>query len=312
MPPVIASLLAGAGLLLAFGAALAQERPALASSAAAAMPKTVALATVDDAGNRLTLAAPARRIVSLAPHATELLYAAGAGEQVVGVSEFSDHPPQARQLPGVGSAAALDLERIVALKPDLVVAWSSGNSAAQIARLKNLGIPVFESEPRDFATIAGNIERLAQLAGTESAGRAAAAKFRARLDSLAERHAQSAPVRVFYQIWDKPLMTLNDMHMASAVLRLCGGRNVFGGLKQLAPTVGVEDVVRIDPEAIIGGTSKDNNALSSWRRFPKMTAVARGNLFVADPDLLTRPGPRIIDGAGQICRLLETARARRP
>jgi iron complex transport system substrate-binding protein len=291
-------------------------RRAMLAAMLAAAPALQAISATpavrDDAGHQLALAAPARRIVSLAPHATELLFAAGAGAHVVGVSEFSDYPPQARRIPHVGSAAALDLERIVALKPDLVVAWGSGNSAAQIVRLKNLGIPVFESEPRDFAAIASNIERLARLAGTEATGRAAAAAFRARLDGLAARHAQSTPVRVFYQIWDKPLMTLNDRHMASAVLRLCGGRNVFGNLKQLAPTVGVEAVVRADPEAIIGGRGEENNAPSSWRRFPNMTAVVRGNLFVADPDLLTRPGPRIVDGAAQICQFLETARARRP
>lgn len=269
-------------------------------------------AVIDDAGHKLVLAAPAQKIVSLAPHATELLFAAGAGNHVVGVSEFSDFPPPARRIASIGSAAALDLERIVALKPDLVVAWSSGNSATQIARLKTLGIPVFESEPRDFAAIAGNIERLAQLAGTETAGHAAAQAFRARLDSLAAHYAKSPPVRVFYQIWDKPLMTLNDSHMASAVLRLCSGRNIFGGLRQLAPVVGIEDVVRADPEVIIGGTGAENNALDSWRRFPKMTAVARGNLMTANPDLLTRPGPRIIDGAEQICSLLDSARARRP
>lgn len=294
------------GLSLMLAAALAQAvTPATRSINA--MP-----GVTDDAGHRLTLLAPARRIVSLAPHATELLYAAGAGDQVIGVSEFSDYPQKARQVPRIGSAAALDLERIVGLKPDLVVAWSSGNAAAQITRLKNLGIPVFESEPHDFAGIASNIERLAQLAGTEAAGRAAASSFRARLDLLSGRYARRAPVRVFYQVWDKPLMTLNGQHMVSAVMRLCGGHNIFDSLPQLAPMVGVEAVVRADPEVIIGDSAEQNNAPSAWRRFPKMTAVARGNLFMLDPDLLTRPGPRIIDGAEQMCQRLETARARRP
>ncbi|RJG01455.1 cobalamin-binding protein [Noviherbaspirillum sedimenti] len=298
--PLTATVLLAAVLL---AAVLLAGGPALANGAPG---------VVDDAGRTLALSTPARRIVSLAPHATELLYAAGAGEQVVGVSEFSDYPQKARQVPRIGGGGALDLERIVALKPDLVVAWRSGNSAVQIARLKNLGIPIFESEPRDFAAIASNIERLAQLAGTETAGHAAASAFRARLDLLSTRFAGRAPVRVFYQVWDKPLMTLNGQHMVSAVMRLCGGRNIFDSLPQLAPMVGVEAVVRADPEVIMGDSAERNNAPSAWRRFPKMTAVERGNLFVIDPDLLTRPGPRIIDGAEQMCQQLETARSKRP
>ncbi len=270
-----------------------------------------AISVTDDAGHTVTLATPARRIISLAPHATELLFAAGGGERLVGVSDFSNYPEQATKIASVGSAAALDLERIALLKPDLVLAWSSGNSAAQIARLKQLRIAVFESEPRDFAAVAANIERLAQLAGTEATGRHAAAAFRARLQSLSATYASRSPVGVFYQIWREPLMTINDRHMISTVLHLCGGLNIFGRLTPLAATIGVEDVVQANPEVIIAGSSEHDNAPSGWKRFPKMTAVMRDNLFVLDPDLLTRAGPRILDGAEILCRQLETARKKR-
>ncbi len=267
-----------------------------------------ALAVTDDAGRTVRLAAPARRIVSLAPHATELLYAAGAGARLVGADEFSNYPSAASRLPRIGSAAALDMERILSLRPDLVVAWSSGNSAAQVARLKKLGIPVFESEPRDFEAVASNVERLGRLAGSEATGRQAARAFRASLDALAASRRHARPVTVFYQVWDRPLMTVNGKHMVSSAMRLCGGRNIFDGLAQLAPTVGTEDVVRTDPEVIIGGTGEEHNAIAPWRRFPAMTAVARDNLFTIDPDLLTRPGPRILEGTREMCRLLDAAR----
>lgn len=270
-----------------------------------------AITVVDDGGHAVTLAAPARRIVSLAPHATELLFAAGAGASLVGVSEYSNYPPPAKQITSVGSAAALDLERIAVLKPDLVLAWGSGNSAAQIARLKSLRIPVFVSEPRDFAAIASSLERIAQLAGTGSVGRVAAAAFRTRLQAISDAYANRPPVRVFYQIWREPLMTVNDRHMISTVLRLCGGRNIFGQLPQLAPAIGIEAVVQADPEAIIAGSSEQGNAPAGWQRFPAMTAVARGNLFTLDPDLLTRPGPRILEGAELLCRQMESARKNR-
>ncbi|HEX2530229.1 MAG TPA: cobalamin-binding protein [Burkholderiaceae bacterium] len=282
-----------------------------ALSFACAGSALAAVSAVDDSRYAVTLAAPAQRIVSLAPHATELLYAAGAGAKLVGASEYSDYPPEARRLPSVGGAAALDLERIISLKPDLVVAWGNGNSAAQLAKLRNAGIPVFDSQPSDFEAIASSIERLAQLSGTEALGRIAASRFRARLGRIAATYRQRPAVSVFYEISREPLMTLNDAHMVSDAIRLCGGQNVFGGLPQLAPTISVEAVLKADPDAIITSDSSKDHVLANWRRFPALKAVARGNLFTVDPDLLTRAGPRILDGAEALCKEIETARNRR-
>lgn len=293
---------------------MARARRLLAASALAALGAGAhAQITVsDDSGQRVALAAPAQRIVSLAPHATELLFAAGAGAAVVGVSQYSDYPPAARRIASVGGVAALDLERIVALKPDLIVAWASGNSASQVARLRQLGIPVFESEPRDFAAVASSLERLARLAGSDAAGQAAAAGFRARHAALAERYGRRPAVRVFYQIWEQPLMTLTDASLAGAALRLCGAQNIFGGLPQLAPTVGREAVLAADPEAIVSADGPTRNDFSGWKRFAQMTAVVRDNLFSIDADLMARAGPRILDGTEALCQKLELARSRRP
>jgi iron complex transport system substrate-binding protein len=283
----------------------------VAASLAAPAAASAAVSVLDDRNQTVSLAAPAQRIVSLAPHATELLFAAGAGTKVVGIIEYSDYPPAAKRLPSVGNATMLDIERIVALRPDLVVLWGSGNLAPQVARLRALGIPTYDSEPGDFEAIASSLERLAHLAGTDAAGKAAAASFRARLADLRHEYRQRPVVSVFYQIWREPLMTLNDAHMVSAAIRLCGGRNIFGGLPQIAPAVSVESVLKADPEAIVAGSSRDDDALSAWRRYSGLTAVTRGNLFVVESDMLTRPGPRILDGTRTLCRHLDAARARR-
>ena len=274
-------------------------------------PPAHALTAVDDAGVQLQLPNAARRIISLSPHATELLFAIGAGSSVIAVVDYSDYPAAARQLPSVGSAAYLDMERILAYRPQLVVAWGSGNNASRIEQLRALGIPVFASEPRDFEGIASNMERLGELTGTAQQARSVAGHFRQQVRSLQSRYRQRRPVSVFYQAWDAPLMTLNHQHLVSQVLTLCGGSNVFGSLSQLAPTVGIEDVIARNPEVILNASGRpegDSNA--SWLRFTQLTAVRRGNLFVLDPDLLTRATPRIVQGAEQVCRALDAARAK--
>ena len=269
-----------------------------------------AVSVVDDAKRTVTLPAPARRIVSLAPHATEMLFAAGAGPYIVGVSEFSDYPSEAKRIQSVGSGVSLDLERILQLKPDLVVGWNNGIAASQLARLEPLGIPIYKSEPYDFDTIARSFERLAHLAGTDTAGMAAAKDFRGRLKKLRDTYEARRPVTVFYQIWRSPLMTLNGSHLVSSAMRLCGGENIFGNLPQLAPTVSVEAVVKADPEAIVASSGEQDDVFAPWRRFPGLKAVARGNLVSIDGNLINRAGPRILDGAEDLCRKLDAVRAK--
>lgn len=269
-----------------------------------------AVSVTDDGGTVITLKAPATRIVSAAPHTTELLFAAGAGATIIGVSAYSDFPSQAKRLPSVGNSAQLDLERIIGLRPDLVVAWKSGNSARQIARLRQLGIPVFESEPRDFTAIATNIDRLATLAGTSAQGKAAATAFRQQLASLRQQYASRSTVRVFYQIWPSPLMTLNHEHLVSQALGLCGAENIFGALPQLVPTVGIEAVINADPEAIFISEER-THAGSMWQRFTQLQAVQKKNIFSLNGTLMNRAGPRLLAGTAQLCEQLESARQRR-
>jgi iron complex transport system substrate-binding protein len=229
----------------------------------------------------------------------------------VGVSEYSDYPPTAKKISSIGSSASIDLERIIALRPDLIVAWGSGNSAAQLARLRTLGVPLFDSEPHNFDTIATSLERLAKLAGTDAVGRAAAQTFRRHQQVLAATYQQRPVIGVFFQVWRAPLMTLNDTHMVSAAIRLCGGKNVFGTLPQLAPTISIEAVLQANPETIVNGSSVKEDRLGEWRRFPTLTAVMRGNLIALDTDTMTRPGPRILEGTEILCKQLDIARSKR-
>lgn len=267
----------------------------------------------DDAGQLVQLAAPAHRIISLAPHITENLFAAGAGKYIVGVSDFSDYPAQARQLAHVGSYASLDLEAIVAKKPDLVIAWESGNVAAHLAKLKALGLPLFMSEPKKIEDIASTIERFGELANTNSIAHEAARAVRARYAALRSSYASRPPVRTFYQIWNQPLATVNGEHLISDVMRLCGAENVFAKLAPLAPTVTLEAVLGADPEAIVASGMDESRPewLDMWKHWRELTANIRGNLFFVPPDLINRPTPRLLEGAQIFCGHMETARERR-
>ncbi|AYH45650.1 cobalamin-binding protein [Azoarcus sp. DN11] len=286
---------------------------AIAASLFTAVPARAELLIRDDTGHELRLARPAERIVSLAPHVTELLYAAGAGAHVVGAVAYSDFPEAARKLPRVGGYSNVDMEAIAALKPDLVIAWKSGNRDSHLDKLAALGIPVYMSEPRRLEDVAHSLENIGRLAGTDKAARAAADAFRARKAALAERYSQRPRVRMFYQIWNKPLMTINDEHLISDVIRLCGGENVFGGLSELAPTIGVESVLAADPEVIVASGMGEARPdwLDYWKRWPKLAAIARDNLYFIPPELIQRHTPRILDGATMLCEQLEDARRKR-
>lgn len=271
------------------------------------------ISIIDDTGREVTLPRPAQRIVSLAPHLTEVLFAAGAGPQVVGVVAYSDYPEEAARLPQVGGYTSIDLEAVVALRPDLVVAWASGNRAANIDGLRALGIAVYLNEPRRMEDVARSLENIGQLAGTGAQARAAATAFRERRAALAARYSERPPVRMFYQIWDQPLMTINGQHLISDAIRLCGGENVFADLPQIAPTVGMEAVLAADPEVVVASGMGEARPewLEQWKRWPALHASRADNLYFIPPQLIQRHTPRLLEGATQLCEFLERARTRR-
>ena len=266
----------------------------------------------DDAGQTVVIEHPAQRIISLSPHITELLFAAGAGGSIVGASAYSNYPAAAETIPRISGGSSLDMEAILALQPDLVVAWQSGNPEHQVKRLQSLGMTVFLSEPRRLEDIPETIRMLGKLVATRKVAFAQAAAFEQRLEGLRRYYSQRPQVSVFYQIWEKPLMTLNGEHMISDVMQSCGGKNVFAALPSLAPHIDIEAVLVANPDVIIvGAEADDSSLLDRWRRWPELIAVDRKQLYSIQPELLVRHTPRILDGVERLCEILETVRSKR-
>ena len=280
-----------------------------------ALPAHAAITVRDDDGNAVTLEKPAQRILALAPHITELLFAAGGGEKIVGVVSYSDYPEAAKKIANVGDNRQYDMERIIAMKPDLIVVWMHGSAERQIAMLRQLKVPIYHSDPKKLADIPNNMERLGQLMGTEKVAAPAATQLRARLASMSAQYSQRPPVRLFYQVWDKPLYTISGASIISDAMRVCGGQNVFGAMKVVAPVVTAEGVLQENPEAIFATSEKSDadseGGLARWRVFPSLAAVRNNNLFRLNGDLLNRAGPRMVDGTAAMCEKLELARQHR-
>lgn len=274
-------------------------------------PAGSAQITVRDAMDRtLVLEKPATRVISLAPHITEVVYAAGAGEQLVGAVSYSDYPEAAKAIPRVGSYDSVSYETLLTLKPDLVLAWHEGNGEDVVMRLQSLGLNVYVGEPRALEDVAESLRVIGVLTGNEQEADAAASRFMQQLNDLRKTYSSREPVTVYYQIWNEPLLTLNGDHLISDVVRLCGGRNVFADAMPLVSRISVESVLRANPQVIIAsGMDKARPEwLDDWREWSAMTAVKNDQLYFIPPDILQRHTPRIIEGATLMCEKLQQAR----
>ncbi len=283
---------------------------ALAWTGVCAAPAGAAdLQVRDDTGQIVALAAPARRIVALSPQLLELSAAAGASQRVVATIRGADNVRWARKLPLVGDAFALNLEAIVRLKPDLILAWESGTPPRDAARLKALGMPIYWSQADTFASLASTVQRIGVLAGTAPSADRWVRAFDARLQALRQRYsAQQPAVRVFYLVWNQPLITVGGRQLINQAITLCGGRNVFGDLPVLSPTVSVEAVLRADPQLIVASSPGSQAWLRAWTRFDQLSAVRHAQLVALSPDLLPRMGANVLDGVQQLCGAIATAR----
>lgn len=283
----------------------------LALACVAAPLRGAPVAVTDDRGVIVRLQRPAQRIVTLTPHLTELVFAAGAGARLAGVARFSNHPAEARSLPVVSDALHTDIERLLVLKPDLVLAWRSGTPQETVARIERAGLPVFVSDAARLEEVGRSIEALAALAGTSDAGAAARMAFARGLGELRARRPAGPPVRVFYEIWPSPLMTVNERHVISEIIDLCGGVNVFGSLRPLTPEVSREALLAARPEVALGGSSAEtaDAYAARWAGLPPPLS-AMPAYYIA-PDLIQRPTPRLLDGARLVCAHLDAVRAAR-
>ncbi len=263
----------------------------------------------DDTGAEVTLAGPAQRVVTLAPHLAELVYAAGAGQRLVGVMRYSDFPAAVARLPVIGDAFAVNLEAIAGLKPDLLLVWSSGLNPRQRDALRALGIPVFASEITGVPGIAAALRQIGRLLGTTAQAEAAATATLARWQALQASYAGRPAVRVFYQLWHEPLMTVSHAHLIDQAIRACGGVNVFADQPVLTPTVGWEAAVLANPQLVVSGASPDEPArLAGWQRFSQVDAVRRGHLVALDSAAMARMSPRFVDAAALLCAAIDRAR----
>ena len=287
---------------IAFAAALLVA----ATTASADQPE---LRLVDDGGHELQLPQPARRIVALAPHLTELVYAAGAGNQLVAVGKYSDFPPEASSKPVISDAFAVNYEELTRLKPDLVLVWGSGTPERIKSKLRTLGMPVYEIEIRSVAGLADTLRSIGRLAGTEGVAQARAQAISNDWATLKSTYAGRKPVRVFYELWDAPLMTLDSQHLISSAISACGGRNVFGELTTLTATVSWEVAVQRDPEIVVtGGAPGEAAKPGRWAEFPQVSAAKHGEFANIEGDLISRSGPRFVDGARELCVAIDRAR----
>jgi iron complex transport system substrate-binding protein len=269
------------------------------------------ISVVDDQGNLVVLPAPAQRIISLAPNLTEVLFYVGAGEQIIGVDEYSNYPEEAKSIIRVNNHAAANYELILSLKPDLVVAWESGNGEQIIGRMKELGLPIFVVETRKMNAIPELFTRLGRLTGHDEMAEQRAQDFSQRLNGLRETFGGQTDVRVFYQIWNDPFITLNGEHLVSDVIDLCGGVNVFSEAIPLVPYVNIEAIMDADPQVIIasGSSEKNEQWRDSWSSWQGISAVASGNIYLIPPDLMQRHSSRILDGAEYMCDFLHRTRS---
>lgn len=292
--------------LLAIGLVLA------AGAGRAAQPAPAALTLQDDEQNVLHLPHAANRIVSLAPGATAMLFAAGAGSHVVGTSEYSEEPPAAHAIARIGDAQSFDLERILALHPDVVVVWSGGTSAAQVARLQQVGLTLYRHRLRRLQDIPASVQRLGVLAGTETAAQAAAADYARRIAALRDTYAAGSAQRVLIQVWDKPIYTVGRDELITDVLHLCGDRSLYEDLPEPGPAVTLESVLARDPDIILAlapDAASQQQWLADWRRYPTLKAVRADRVLgVLDPRL-SRLGPSMVDATEDLCRTLHAAAA---
>jgi iron complex transport system substrate-binding protein len=258
---------------------------------------------IDDSGRTLEFSRPPQRIVSLTPHLTELLYAVGAGGQLVGVDSASDYPAAARALPRVGDTSRIRLERILALKPDLIVAWVGGNRAADVYGVAQLGIPVLNTEATRLEDVARLLRLLGEASGHAEAGARQAQAYDERLEALKRRYARVERIPVFYQIWDRPLMTVGGVHWIDEALAVCGARNIFHDLKAVAPVVSREAVLRRQPRLILGGSDAPDPR-ATWMAFGGLPAVRDDAFIRVDADRLHRATPRLLEGVAGLCAAL--------
>jgi iron complex transport system substrate-binding protein len=271
---------------------------------------TESVQVIDDLGRKVKLSFPAQRIVSLAPHITENLFAAGIGDLLVGAVTYSDYPEEAKSIPRIGSYNKFNIELILALEPDLIIAWKEGNQKHQVEKLTELGLTVYINAPEELNDIAGDIKDFGRLSGKEITANIAATSFTSRLNKLRKDFSGKKQISVFYETWHKPLLTVNEQQFIGRILKLCSGKNIFAQLDALTPQVSEEAVLAANPEVIIASGHGEARPewLDRWRKWPLLNATKNDHLFFVPPQLIQRHTPRLLEGSQLVCEYLQQIR----
>lgn len=250
----------------------------------------------------------AKRVVSLAPHATELAYSAGLGDNLVAVSERSDYPPQADNLEKVANYQGIKVEKIIALQPDLILAWPAGNPPRELAKLEQFGFNIYYSKTKSLDSIATNIEQLSQYASDPSIGENNAKQYKEQLNALRLKYKDAEPVSYFYQLSEKPIITVAQGHWPSEVFEFCGGRNIFEDSASPYPQVGIEQVVLNKPQVIFTSQHAIENGTmwQSWEE--EIPAVAKNQIWSLNSDWINRPTTRTLQAIQQVCDYFDRVR----
>ncbi|MFT0473946.1 cobalamin-binding protein [Pseudomonas antarctica] len=245
------------------------------------------------------------RVVSLAPSLSEIVLELGAADLLVGVLDGGDRPTALAKVPSVGHYGQLNMERLLSLKPDLILLWPGSVGSAQREQLQRLGIPVYVAEPHSLEQLTTQVQAIARQLGRADAGRQLSAQLRQRLAELRQRYQRAEPLRVFYQVWNQPLYTVGGGQIISDALEVCGARNVFADLKLPAPQVSIESVLQRNPEVILAG---DQPQLDAWKAWPQVGAVAQGRLLLVPDKGLERPSGQMIEAVAKLCERIATGR----
>lgn len=261
----------------------------------------------DDLDREVVLERPAERIVTLIPHATELMFDIGAGDRIVATVAYSDYPEAAQKIERVGDYSNLNTEAIIALKPDLLIAFTSAPNLDDIGRLKELGLTVYHSDPQNFSQIARTLRDFGRMTGLETEAKRVARTFEAGIESLRLTYSDKQTLSVFYEVWHDPIFTLNGDSFISDIIELCGGRNVFADLPALSPQVSLEAVFEKDPQVIVTEPPA-NDSQSPWYDWPQLQAVENDALIHISADDMHRPTPSLLTGAKQLCHELDELR----
>lgn len=255
-----------------------------------------------------------QRVISLAPHITEMLFSAGAGDKIVGVVNYSDYPAAASKIDSIGDYNAVNIEKIILLKPDLIIAWKTGSRLKDVEKLKSLGFKVIYSEPYQLKDIANEIQYFGQILNTTNTANQVASQLKQQLDSLKKTYQNKPKITAFYQIWNRPLMTINGKQFISQALEICGAKNIFADLPILAAEVNLESIIKRNPDAILLGGEKafQNQWQKNWQAFSILKAVQENQIYLLNADQFQRPTARLINGIESLCQVVDKVRNESP